>query len=117
MGSGHLIVFDNPVFPPVGELFVTVRRGNKWGKWGGYAEVGDILYLADNAQPADIHGSAELVARTDLGPARDIPKSWLKREHDEKCRTLDGLSEELKACYNGFEDGDDVVALLLLRVR
>ena len=114
--AGALMEFLTPEFPPVGEIFVTVRRGSRWGRWGSVA-LGDLVYLADNARPADIHGVAELLARTEGGPVSSIPPSWLAREHLPSCRTLEGLLSELKRCYSDFEDDHDVVALLMLRVK
>jgi hypothetical protein len=74
---------------------VTVRMGEKWKN---LLRVGDLVLLGgmnhENptvAQIIFIHSCRLL----------DIPREMLEKDHDEKCRTFNGLHDELKRVYFG----------------
>lgn len=101
------LFFENPVFH--NGLNVTVRRGHSWLK----AVSGDTLVLKD----ADAH----IHARADTHSAnhkrfKDIDTDeycyLLRYMHDPRCRTYQGLLDEMGRIYPDFSENEFVTLLL-----
>ncbi len=84
------LVFMNPVFNLGPNL--TVRAGVKWNKFDG-----KLVRLFGS------HGKAfgDVRLTTYTRKFRELTDDELKYEHDESCRTVDGLREQMKKIYLG----------------
>ncbi len=90
-----ILEFTNPVFHPGHNT--TVRRGRKW-----HAIPLARLRLADGSLSPPMSLQTQ-VRRFDRLSAADIAF-----EHDLTCRTVGGLLAELKRCYPGFAEEEEV---------
>jgi hypothetical protein len=99
--------FGNPTFH--GGLNVTVRLGTKWYENFAEGNTDPSLLEPISVDLADVSGfkvGNGLIEAVDVGYFHNIPQSILDLEHDESCRTLNGLYQELKKCYgNNFHAG------------
>ncbi len=102
-------------FPHPGEVFVTVRRGGKWGRYGGRVGIGSEMVAIDPATD-EVLGRVELLARQECQLQQVHPR-WMTLEHDPAARSLSGLLETLRQHYPEIEADHNVTALLLRRVR
>jgi hypothetical protein len=92
-------------------LNVTVRRGTKYLD---QLRPGDAVQM-ENLQGEDL-GDA-IVHQMIAGPMKDIPECILAKEHDSKCRALEGLVEVMQNCYHDPElDGTEIVTALVINV-
>ncbi|NOY60447.1 MAG: hypothetical protein GXO75_16165 [Calditrichaeota bacterium] len=80
------LLFDNPSFKS--GLNFTVRLGEKWKS---KVSVGDIVEIPKT-------GLAK-ICKIYCCKIAEIPIEVLENEHDEECRTFDGLLKVLKKVY------------------
>ena len=81
------IQFGNMTFKE--GLNFTVRLGEKWKN---QVCIGDFVKLNN--------GNAIRIDKIHVCKLRDVPQNVLDLEHDEKCRTLEGLEKELWVIYS-----------------
>jgi hypothetical protein len=90
-----ILEFSNPVFQPGRNT--TVRRGRKW-----HSVPAARLRLADGSLSPPVSLQTH-IKRFDHLCAADIAF-----EHDPPCRTVAGLLAELRRCYPGFAEHEEV---------
>jgi len=88
------LLFSNPVFHD--GINVTVRNGYKWADAMG--EIVDVVDTDGEIEPVMAHVLGALTTQLNK-----IPESILQHEHDPKCRTLEGITKEMRNIY-----GDDL---------
>ena len=92
----HKLLFSNPVFRA--GINVTVRKGSKWDDTLSSAETVDL------ATTEGEHIARAIVLGTIFLPFCLLNGSGiLKHEHDPRCRDFDGLYDEMKQVYPGFD--------------
>lgn len=115
----HTLLFQNPVFEP--GINITVRNGRKWQ----IIRVGETLHLTETGEIGPITTAfvaGVIPINWDLTEDRHILEAWCYLEHDPKCRTIMGLTDELTRIYGGdrgLEWGPDltVIAFLTLPIK
>lgn len=80
--------FSNPVFHD-GEN-VTVRRGTQWSGVSGVI-------------PIDSEWSANILFTKCLA-FKDVNEYDIELEHDDSCKTYNGLLQEMRRLYSGFDE-------------
>lgn len=93
--------FASPIFND--GLNLTVRRGSKWH--GHQGEMVEVVGL-----DGEVYGQTQ-VRSSQLRRFADILQRDLDYEHDPLCRTYQGLLDDMRIVYDGFEE-DEVVTLL-----
>ncbi len=109
----HTLLFQNPVFEP--GINITVRNGRKWP----IIRVGEILQLTETGEIGPIttaHVAGVVPINWDLTEDRHILEAWCYLEHDPKCRTIVGLTDELTRIYGG-KWGPDLTVIAFLPVN
>jgi len=90
---------------------VTVRRGTKYM---------ERLKPTDTILLENLKGEylgEGVVIQLIIGHITDIPECVLVKEHDPKCRNIDGLLEVLKSCYNDSEiTKNEIVTAIVFRL-
>lgn len=95
--------FDKPVFHK--GLNCTVRLGEKW-KWR--LNIGEE-FLVESIDKFWIMVTRKLL----VARLKDLKKSDIKKEHEKKCRTLEGLRKELKRIYGKDKITDNIVVTVV----
>ena len=91
----EVLKFKNPVFKRGNNL--TVRRGIKWDIEKAWIDKGNGLLTCE--------------ITTVVMRFSDLTDADLADEHDEKCRTVDGLYRVMRKVYPGF-DRREIVTLV-----
>lgn len=97
------LLFSNPVFHD--GINVTVRNGYKWAD-----SLGEIVEVVDTEQtqePTMAHVLGVLITKMNK-----IPESILQHEHDPSCRTIKGITTEMRRVY-GEDLKDDAPVTVL----
>lgn len=103
----HDLLFQKPVFEE-SKTQMTCRLGPKW-----YNRLsrGDILRLKEKDGP--VYGKA-IVEGVCLAPFKDLPESWIEREHLPNGRTPEGLAEIMRDIYGErFQPNQPCTAIYL----
>jgi len=93
------LYFNNAVFEP--GLNATVRRGNRWTNAKGKA------FVVKETGNKEAIGAARVVSVLKI-PFKDVTNFDVENEHDPKCRTIEGLFDELNSVYKDFSVEDNV---------
>ena len=91
----HVLEFDTPTFHPGRNT--TIRRGDRW-----HAVPQARLRLRDGSL------SRPTALETEVKTFSALSESDIEFEHDSKCRTLEGLLQEMQRIYPGFDPEEDI---------
>lgn len=89
-------------------LNITVRRGSK--VYENETEFGNYVYAHESDDPI---GFMDIEYCWNLR-FLDIKNNDLKRQHDPRCRTIDGLYETMLSLYAAF-DAREIVTIVAFR--
>lgn len=109
----HTLLFQNPVFEP--GINITVRNGRKWQ----IVRVGETLHLTETGEVGPIttaRVAGVIPIDWNIGEDRYILEAWCHLEHDPKCRTLMGITDELTRIY-GEKWGPDLTVIAFLPIN
>ena len=97
------LLFSNPVFHD--GINVTVRKGYKWADAMG--EIVDVMNTDGTGEPIMAQVLGVLMTKLNT-----IPESILQHEHDPSCRTLSGITKEMRNVYGDDVKDDEPVTVL-----
>ena len=103
-----ILLFKNPVFKS--DINVTVRRGIKWSE---AVASGELKFpIMDTYDPdKKIIGYAKDI-KVVVKRFFELAELDVKDEHDEDCRTVQGLYMEMKKVYGNDFDNTELVTIM-----
>jgi hypothetical protein len=93
------------------EAQITVRRGVKWAD----LEVGDIVFTTSTNKPEGLvpfYDGFIRVLDVKVYKFKDIPPELLEKEHDDNCKTIEGLFEEMSNVYGNNFNANEIVTVI-----
>jgi len=103
------MLFSNAVFHD--GLNLTVRRGVKWNSVSNNEEI----FVQDcNPKPDEVPKKGRITF-TQVKVFEDIDDEQLHYEHDDACKTKEGLLPVMKSVYEGF-DSKEIVTLVFFEL-